>query len=204
MTVAILNYTNDGERLCAAAMRGCKSKKTAEQILLELKDEDIVRLIRSAIKSRHTSVLEHASITFQISGVSRALTHQLVRHRIASYSQQSQRSVKIDISGDWYVVPYSILNNPNPEVLQRYLAAKKRTAEDYKFYLDNNVPEEDARYDLPNATKTNIVTTMNLRELKHFFKLRTALDAQWEIRDMANVMLALAKEKYPTVFESFQ
>ena len=145
----------------------------------------------------HTSTLEHASYTFAVDGVSRALTHQLVRHRIASFNQQSQRYVKFT-DGLATVKPESVAANEETNaVFDEAIAA---AIEAYEKLLAAGVPAEDARYLLPNAAETKIVITMNVRELLHFFSLRCCNRAQWEIREMAHRMLELAKPTAPFVF----
>ncbi|MFW6305592.1 MAG: FAD-dependent thymidylate synthase, partial [Candidatus Saliniplasma sp.] len=147
-------------------------------------------------ESGHYSVIEHASFTFAVHDVSRALTHQLVRHRLASYSQQSQRYV--DIENFDPVIPESISEDEKAaEIYSQFMEDVKRTYEELKEL----VPLEDARYVLPNATKSNIIVTMNARELWHFFSLRCCRRAQWEIRELANRMLELVEEKAPLIFE---
>ena len=149
------------------------------------------------MKSGHYSTLEHASYTFAVDGVSRALTHQLVRHRLASYSQQSQRYVSFDENIS-IVKPESVQDGAEKE--QVFDGAIKLVVEAYLKLLEAGVPAEDARYLLPNAVETKIVVTMNIRELLHFFTLRCCRRAQWEIRELADRMLDLVKETAPYIF----
>ena len=142
---------------------------------------------------------EHASFTFSVEGVSRALTHQLVRHRIASYTQQSQRYVTYDTL-EQYVTPPSILKDK--EAKRIYDETLMSISDAYQELLKYELPKEDARFTLPNAAKTNILITMNARELCHFFKLRCCARSQWEIRKMAMKMLKLAKQAAPVIFEN--
>ncbi len=194
MKVELLNHTPDPDRSAAHAALTCYSEELPEK---EDMDEKTIREILDKIKeSGHHSVIEHSSFTFSIEGVSRALTHQLVRHRLASYSQQSQRYVDIEEFDP--VVPDSILENDRTAEL--YENFMKEVQETYKE-LKEEVPLEDARYVLPNAAKTNIIVTMNARELWHFFSMRCCRRAQWEIRDMANRMLEMAEEVAPIIFE---
>lgn len=141
--------------------------------------------VKSCYDSGHMSVFEHASVTLRISGISRACSHQLVRHRLASYSQQSQRYCKVDTSTqDWYVVPPQfITDNPN-----EFHAHMEQCAMTYLRALQAGIRAEDARYLLPEATKTEITMTMNCRELFHFFDMRLSQHAQWEIRDLASAI----------------
>jgi len=160
--------------------------------------EDAVhRVLKTIISSGHTSALEHASYTFAIDGVSRALTHQLVRHRLASYNQQSQRYVSYAEEPE-FIVPPSVAADPT--ALKRFKAANATAFEAYRALMEAGVPAEDARYLLPNAMETKIVVTMNIRELLHFFELRCCKRAQWEIRDLSLAMLDLAEPTAPYIF----
>lgn len=198
MYVVLLSYTKDIEPLIAAAARTCYSPKDTEEIYKTMakdpeKNKEFIQRLRDM---GHESPLEHVSFTFGVGGVSRALTHQLVRHRLASYSQQSQRYVTGTKFN--FVTPPSIQKNTNLQ-----LAYSKFLMESMKVYealIANGVPKEDARYVLPNATTSNIVVTMNVRELLHFFSVRCCTRAQWEIRELAWEMLALCKEVSPTLF----
>jgi len=205
MEVELMAVTPDPERVCALAMRSCKNKDPAHK--LEIDDEIIERMIRTAKKVKHFSVLEHANFTFSIGGVSRALTHQLVRHRVASFSQQSQRYVKLD--EPTFVTPPSIRDLPKQQGLawievvpvEFYGGIMKDAWDNYNRLINIGVKPEDARFVLPNACTTNIVVTMNARELLHFFHLRCSKKAQWEIREMADRMLELCREVAPIIFE---
>ncbi|MEM3727483.1 MAG: FAD-dependent thymidylate synthase, partial [Candidatus Bathyarchaeia archaeon] len=184
------------ERLCGVAARSCISKKTPSE-LMDLPKEKLDETLSKALDKGHYSVIEHANFTFSLEGVSRACTHQLVRHRIASYSQQSQRYV--ELTEVEYVKPPSILRSN--EALKVFEEGLKIINEVYKTLIKMNVPLEDARYILPNAAATNIVVTMNARELLHFFELRCCLHAQWEIRKVAWEMLKKVQEVAPKLFE---
>ena len=151
------------------------------------KDDKSLNRLRNCYKVGHTGILEHASATFRVTGISRACSHQLVRHRLASYCQESQRYVKYDLSGDdWYVIPPSIDNNIY--MLAEYNDRMAADAKAYRDALAYGVKPEDARYILPNAMKTNIIVTMNVRSPFHFFDLRLGPRAQWEIRELAELM----------------
>jgi thymidylate synthase (FAD) len=154
------------------------------------------KVLENIVGMGHHSVIEHATYTFSVEGVSRALTHQLVRHRVASYSQQSQRYVSMDRAD--YVVPPSIKENEGAE--REFRKLMDRIWEVYRV-LSETVEVEDARYVLPNASSTNITITMNARELRHFFSLRCCNRAQWEIRMVADEMLRLAKGVSPSIFK---
>lgn len=156
--------------------------------------------LRHAVESNHQSIMEHAVFTFFIEGMSRACSHQLVRHRVASVSQQSQRYVKMD--GFEYVIPESIRNSEtiwrNQDLgdeistLEWYKKLMSELSEQYSQLVKIGIPEEDARYILPNACCTNMVFTCNLRELKHIAEERLCERAQWEIRDIVEQMVDLA------------
>jgi thymidylate synthase (FAD) len=150
------------------------------------------------MKLGHLSVIEHSSFTFAISGISRACSHQLVRHRIASYSQQSQRFVRIEEPS--YVIPKTI--EKEPELKKNYGDLMSLIWKKYDELVEAGIPKEDSRYVLPNATTTNILLTMNARSLLNFFNLRCCLSAQWEIRELAWKMLKLVKEVAPTLFKN--
>jgi len=201
MEVVLVRFTDTPEAICAQAMASCQSTKAAHEIFFQ--DHDIKRLLTLAIKSGHESVLEHATFTFSIKGISRACSHQLVRHRIASFSQQSQRHVNPTKISDWYVTPPSTQKEDGLWSSQLYAITMSNLAKLYSEMISKGIPEEDARFILPNACKTNITVTMNARELRHFFKLRLSKSAQWEIREMANAMLKLCKTVAPIIFGEF-
>lgn len=151
-------------------------------------DKDKANRARHCFELGHMSVFEHVSVTWKISGISRACSHQLVRHRLASFCQQSQRYVKVGTdSFDWYVIPPSIKDDD--AMRDEYDNAMWQCAKYYQSLLDNGVKPEDARFALPEATKTEIVATMNLREFASFYAARTDKAAQWEIRELAEDMM---------------
>ncbi len=198
MIVELINYTSEPDKTCAVAALGCHSHKSAKDLLGKISKKKAKDILRYTIKSGHLTVIEHASFTFSISGVSRVLTHQLVRHRIASYSQQSQRYVEID--KPTFVIPPSI--KKNKENLAKYSKFMDVAWRTYNLLLKRGIPPEDSRFVLPNATNTNITVTMNARELLHFFELRCCMRAQWEIRQMAWMMLNLVKKVAPIIFKN--
>jgi thymidylate synthase (FAD) len=154
------------------------------------------RFLRARIREGHESIIEHASVTFEIGGISRACTHQLVRHRIASYSQESQRYV--DMSEPEFVVPPSVASSSEAQaVWDRFM---DQVAETYDHLRELGVRKEDARFVLPNAAATRIIVTMNFRALRHFFSVRCEKGAQWEIRKLAQEMLRQVHELAPSVF----
>lgn len=197
MHVELLYHTPDPERAIATAARLCYAPVGAAELMETMPDERVQSVLSTIMGSGHHSTLEHASYTFAVDGVSRALTHQLVRHRIASFNQQSQRYVKF--AGEVPVVkPESIA--ADEQTSKVFDAAVEKAQEAYRALLDAGVPAEDARYLLPNAVESKIVITMNVRELLHFFSLRCCNRAQWEIRDMSHRMLELARPTAPYIF----
>lgn len=198
MKVKLLRHTSDPELLCGAAALTSTRSGTPSEIFERMDPQDAKRIIKRVTGYGHASVIEHASFTFSVEGVSRAMTHQLVRHRIASYTQQSQRYVTYD-TVEKYVTPPSI--QKNAEAKRIFGEALERISETYKKLLGLGVFKEDARFILPNAAKTNIIVTMNARELLHFFNLRCCFRAQWEIREAAIEMLKLVKKAAPALFQ---
>jgi len=152
--------------------------------------------LRARIREGHESLIEHASATFEISGISRACSHQLVRHRLASYSQESQRYVSMD-DPKW-VIPPAIA--ADPEALRIWEEFTEEVRRAYRRLRDRGVRKEDARFVLPNGTATRIIVTMNFRELLHVFRLRISPHAQWEIRQVAVRMLEAVHPYAPSVF----
>lgn len=188
----------------ASAAKLCYSAGEPETVVscvkASLKDEEkrakILGLIDDIYQSGHMSPFEHVSYTFGVSGLSRVTSHQLVRHRVASFSQQSQRYVKQ--SNAEFVLPPSIKEN-NCEAL--FEVQTEECIKAYNEMVSKGVPAEDARFILPHGAYTNIIFTMNARELLHFFKLRLCKRAQWEIRELGEQMLELV---YPTAPEIFK
>lgn len=194
----LLKYTPDPELVVAKAAKVCYSRLSGEGLLGEIDKEEVKRLIRMLWNRGHLSVFEHVSFTFSISGVSRALTHQLVRHRIASYSQKSQRYV--DERKFEYVIPPSVIKDPDARMQFEALMEEIRTC--YENLIKAGIAREDARYVLPNACETSIVATFNARSLHNFFRLRCCFRAQWEIRRLAYRMLSQVRKVAPTLFEN--
>jgi thymidylate synthase (FAD) len=183
MKVEIKACTPDPLRVISEAAGTCYGKDNYSE-----------NRVRNCLKSGHTSVFEHASVTFKVSGISRACSHQLVRHRLASYSQESQRYCKIDTESDeWYVIPPWFDDDCEEEYIPSnkgaFMYVMEQCAIDYQEALSRGCKPEDARYLLPEATKTTIVVTMNARELFHFLDVRNTQQAQWEIRDLAKAMI---------------
>jgi len=198
MKVTLLQHTPDPERTVALAARLCYSPADIDELRKQLSAADTTAFLDKIISLGHHSVLEHASFTFGIDGISRAASHQLVRHRIASFSQQSQRYVS-HAERFAAVIPDSIA--AQPELLARFDAQLTALHGCYRELVEAGIPAEDARYILPNATTTKIIVTMNARELRHFFALRCCERAQWEIRALALEMLSLVRPVAPVVFK---
>ncbi|MBR4180823.1 MAG: FAD-dependent thymidylate synthase [Candidatus Methanomethylophilaceae archaeon] len=194
MKVMLLACTQNADAICAAAGNSCYSSKPASEIVEDIDSEKVLSRI---VGMGHHSVIEHAVFTFSVEGVSRALTHQLVRHRMASFSQQSQRYVSL--TEPTYVTPHTIEGNPEAE--KRFEETMDSIWKAYRDLEEMGIPAEDARYLLPNGCTTNITITMNARELLHFFSLRCCNRAQWEIREMADRMLELCMEVSPVIFK---
>lgn len=193
----MLYHTPDPERAVAVAARLCYAPVGAATLMEGMSDEAVRKVLRTIMTSGHFSALEHASYTFAVDGVSRAMTHQLVRHRLASYNQQSQRYVAYE-DEPCFIVPPSVQDDP--VVRSRFDAAASEAFAAYRELVESGIPAEDARYLLPNAMETKIVITMNVRELLHFFEVRCCKRAQWEICDLALAMLALAEPTAPYLF----
>ncbi len=193
MKIELLNHPN--EKLAEIAIKMCRGKKKVA--LNESVNED---LIRRVVDSGHESVAEHVSFTFRITGLSRVTSHQFVRHRIASFSQESQRySDPLEVKDKyWAVIPDSIQENPEAkklaiDFLDESIRVRKKMDE-------LGIKLEDSRYFLPNATKTAIVVTMNARALWNFFNFRICSRAQWEIRRLAKLMFYLVNDVAPALF----
>lgn len=221
MNVSLLAHTPDAEKTVATAAKLCYSSSDISSLHDGLTDEKTASFIDMLVSIGHESVLEHVSFTFGIEGISRACSHQLVRHRIASYSQKSQRYV--NENGFEFVTPPEIQENPEAKAefertinlisesydkiadlltqshRERFIAEgmDEKSAESKARKLAN----EDARFILPNACETKIVVTMNVRSLFNFFRHRCCNRAQWEIRAVANEMLRLCLQTAPNIFK---
>ena len=196
MKVTLITHTPEPEKVIASAAKLCYSSSDIETLMNGLTTEKIESFIKKLSDLGHQSPLEHCTFTFGIEGVSRALSHQLVRHRIASYSQKSQRYVK---EGQFeYIIPPSITKNMvDVTVFKHFMEYCQQT---YDYFIENGIPAEDARFVLPNACETKLIMTMNIRSLLHFFDERCCNRAQWEIRQMADTMLDICKEIAPNIF----
>lgn len=206
MNVQLLEMSQNAISLIYVACRQCYSEKFAGEVFSDdsINKEKQEEFVKKIVASGHQSPLEHVKFTFAIEGVSRALTHQLVRHRLASYSQMSQRYVK---EKDFdYIIPPSIEKNSQAKIEFEKLMTtiQQGYTKLLGFMGQDNISGEaanqDARFVLPQAAETKIVVTMNCRELLHFFEHRCCSRAQWEIRQLANKMLDICRKKLPAVF----
>ncbi len=197
MNVTLIEHTPNPELTVALAARLCYSPTSIGNLRQKLESSDIEAFLDKIMSLGHHSVLEHASFTFGIEGISRVTTHQLVRHRIASFSQQSQRYVS-HTEHFTSIMPDTIAAHAEARQIFAFMAETVHKA--YAQLVELGIPAEDARYILPNATETKIIMTMNARELLHFFALRCCQRAQWEIRDMSIAMLRLVRRVAPVIF----
>ncbi|MDR2197685.1 MAG: FAD-dependent thymidylate synthase [Coriobacteriales bacterium] len=197
MLVKLLYHTSDPERAVATAARLCYAPVGAAELMESMDAAQVNKVLATIMKSGHFSALEHASYTFALDGVSRALTHQLVRHRLASYNQQSQRYVTYSAEPD-VVLPQTIAHDS--EALSAFNTAIDVAYATYAQLIEAGIPAEDARYVLPNACVSKLVITMNIRELLHFFEVRCCHRAQWEIQELANRMLEEVTPTAPYIF----
>ena len=202
LKVILLRHTLSPEETIALAAKLCYSKSTITDLKDKISSRDQSEFIRKLMDMGHESVLEHVSFTFGVEGVSRVLLAQLTRHRIASFSVQSQRYVSYE-NGFGYIIPESIMALGN-DAVQKY-SEQMETIESWytewqKLLGKGEKSNEDARFVLPNACETRIIVTMNVRELRHFFSLRMCSRAQWEIRRMAEEMFRLCFETAPALF----
>jgi len=196
----IQNQDQDVSYLVTGAANICYRPINIENIFHDLDSNDMrTKLIDKTLSNEHMSIYEHASFNFSISGVSRALLAQLTRHRIASFSVQSQRYCSM--KNNYYVIPKTIENNIKAKSVYDILMLNIWNT--YNEIVNLNIPKEDARYVLPNACTTQLIMTMNIRELFHFFKLRMCKHAQWEIQELAlniyNIVEKVNKEIFSYV-----
>lgn len=222
MKVKLLEYTPNPEKVISMAAKLCYSPVGVDEIEENLTPDKVDKFLNMLINIGHESPIEHVNFTFAVEGISRACSHQIVRHRIASFSQQSQRYVRLNQFE--YIVPPEI--NDTPKAKERFIKAME---EDQRAYDDiveilfekhyNNFIKdgknekeskslaekksiEDARYVFPNACETKMVFTMNARSLFNFFKHRCCERAQWEIREMATLMLKEVRKAAPIIFKN--
>lgn len=193
-TVELIAITPDAEKVIESAGRTC-------YLSFERMDDGTAGdFIRKSIIRGHLSILEHSCATFRIKGASRAFTHQLVRHRMASFSQQSQRYVREEEFD--FITPPSI--SADDEAHRIYIECMEKCREAYSALRKLNILKEDARFVLPNALESEIVFTANFRELRHVFELRLEPHAQWEIRRVSAAMLNIMQKEAPSVFGDFE
>jgi thymidylate synthase (FAD) len=195
--IVLLEHTPNADHLVSKAAKQCYSEESVGDTYQNINALTDAALITKVINMGHLSVLEHASFTFAISGISRACSHQLVRFRVASFSQQSQRYC---IPGEQFkfVVPPTI--GADVELGTQFNIFMNQCSDFYNYLASKGIPAEDARFVLPNAAETKLVMTMNARELHHAFSLRCCTHAQWEIREMFNTIRKIVKEAAPTIF----
>ncbi|MCK4846837.1 MAG: FAD-dependent thymidylate synthase [Deltaproteobacteria bacterium] len=199
MKVTLLSHTPEVEKTISLAAKLCYSDSNIDELEDRVRGISYEDFLGKILKMGHLSVLEHANFTFGIEGISRAASHQLVRHRLASYSQQSQRYVDARKRSAEYVTPDTI--KTSEEAGTKYEALVSKIYGFYEEMVSLGIPKEDARFILPNAASTKIIVTMNARELLHFFKVRCCERAQWEIREMAILMLKAVKHTAPSIFK---
>lgn len=210
MKVELLRYTDNPEESVAMAAKLCYSSTDIDGLIEGIETKDQSKFIDRLMSLGHLSPVEHISFTFAIEGVSRSLLAQITRHRIASFSVQSQRYVKASAKGSGevfdYIIPPSI-EKLGEEYIDKYREQMATIQSWYDQWVDilgdrGESTNEDARFVLPNAAETKMVVTMNARELLHFFNLRCCNRAQWEIRELAIEMLKLVKEIAPNIFKN--
>lgn len=205
LRVKLIAHTPEPDKVVTMAAKLCYSSIGVEEMSQKITDEEVERFLGMLISLGHESPVEHTTFTFAIEGISRACSHQLVRHRLASYSQQSQRYVKLSQFG--YIIPKAIEENEKTKEI--FINSMNRAQEDYNELVKQLVESgrtekeaiEDARYVFPNACETKIVVTMNARSLFNFFEHRCCERAQYEIRELAYEMLKECKKAAPILFK---
>ena len=225
MKVKLLAHTPEPEKVISMAAKLCYSPVGVDEIAENLTQESINKFLNMLVSMGHESPIEHVTFTFGIEGISRSCSHQIVRHRIASFSQQSQRYVKLDHFE--YIIPPEIERIPKAKEVFLKSMEKDQEAYDelvrllkeekWKLYegqkmtqkeyikIQNKIEKEsieDARYVFPNACETKMVVTMNARSLYNLFNKRCCNRAQWEIRNVANEMLKIVKKVAPILFSN--
>lgn len=196
--VILIAHTPEAEKVVAMAAKICYAKDVSiKKLQKKINDNDVSAFITKLLESGHESPFEHVSFTFGIEGISRACSHQLVRHRMASFSQRSQRYCFED--GFNYIEPEDINENEKEDKIFRDFM--RHSKEVYSKLIDKGVKPEDARMVLPNACETKIIVTMNARELLYFFKLRCCKRAQKEIREVAFMMKNICRKVAPNIFQ---
>lgn len=197
MEVKVIAATPNPIKTCGYAAGLCYGKDVDSETY-----EKTLKRVKHCVKVQHLGILEHATITWRVDGLTRACANQLVRHRIASYNQQSQRYCKLDLSGgvgEWFTVPDKVKDKP--ELVSEWSKVLRDMANVYTKSLEAGVPAEDARAILPQNGHTNIIITMNLRTFEHFMELRLAPGAQKEIQTLAREMLSTMEDIDSEYFE---
>jgi len=196
-SVRLIAHTPFPDRCVAQAARLCYSKGTAAECCAgEMTESQIHSFLEKLSRSGHFSPFEHVTFSFAVDHISRVCSHQLVRHRLASYSQQSQRYVSMDVPS--VICPPSV--EAREDAREIFEKAQRNAHEAYAALCSLGIPKEDARYLLPHGFETSLVLTMNAREMMHFFSLRLCRRAQWEIQNLAREMLRQARERAPHIF----
>lgn len=204
LKVELLSHSMGGENIATLGAKLCYANAEIADLLQKVNSQDQEKFLSIILSTGHLSVIEHISFTFGVEGVSRALLGQLTRHRIASFSVQSQRYVSYE-KGFRYIVPPAIeaLGECAVREYESQMATIHNWYKDWQSKLEKGERgNEDARFVLPNACETKLLVTMNARELLHFFSLRCCNRAQWEIHRLADEMLKLVKEKAPVIFKN--
>ena len=196
-TVELLAYTPDPERVVAVAARRSYSRRPSKELWDELGDQEVLELLDRVIRRRHLSVLEHVYFTFAVEGVSRALSHQLVRHRIASYTQQSQQ--RASEQHFEFVVPPEI--EDDPVLVREFQETMNNLGTLYQRMLDKGVRKGLARYVLPNACTTKLIMTMNARSLFNLISQRSCGVEEWEFRTVATKIHKALMTVAPKIFK---
>ena len=205
LKVILLRATPDPDEIVALGARLCYAQADIEALRERVETSDQQRFVQGVMDRGHLSVTEHATFTFAVEGVSRALLAQLTRHRIASFSVQSQRYVSMADGFDFVVPPsISALGEAEEAEFIRQMNTMHAWYCQWQEKLGGakEKSNEDARFVLPNAAATRLLVTMNARELMHFFELRCCNRAQWEIREMAWQMLCECRKAAPALFKN--
>ena len=206
LKVILIHHTPHPEEVVAMASRLCYSPSNIESLRKRIKTKDQKDFVEKLMKMGHMSPIEHASFTFVIEGISRVCSHQLVRHRLASYSQQSQRYISEE-KGFEYIIPPTIkADRELKKYFKNFMVQAQRAYDEivkrlHERGIRGELANQDARFVLPNAVETKIMVTMNARELLHFFRMRCCNRSQWEIRQVAEEMLKTCKKVAPKIFE---
>lgn len=194
----LVSVTPDADFLVAYAARICYSPDKGSDMIDQIDSNTINKMITTARENHHDSLFEHINFTFLIENISRSLSHQLVRHRLCTFHQSSQRYVKVENLVNNVIIPDSIKRNP--EALETFNSVVKTIQEVYTALIDNGIPKEDARYILPNATSTQLLMTINARNLIHILRLRLCNRAMPEFRKLAEEILIICRKELPAIF----